>query len=362
MNSTRQRIAEELLGASLIDGLFAMCPGAAKHTGKTSRKDFRVVLDGAPTGYCFHTHCGADVDAFNLELRRRIWYAENGRDATAPRGHWAGGVAAEPKREAASRPELNRATVDEFVRGVPKIGMRFLRERSAVDPAGVSSGDFLDALFAADERVLVFTSQRSQGDFLWVAGNGPLGGGWRLSQQRRTHAVRSELPNGAPEGVWYLVQPVSGKWDIVREHHQYSDGTQEAKWSRRSQASVTGWRHFVLESDELPTEEWLRVLVNLPLPISAIYTSGKRSVHALVTWDVPSKGEWDVVTKVLRQIVCPLGADPAALTAVRLSRLPGCKRGERMQELLYLNPAPTETAIRFLPSVRAGEAREVVNG
>lgn len=36
----------------------------------------------------------------------------------------------------------------------------------------------------------------------------------------------------------------------------------------------------------------------------------------------------------------PLGADPQALTAVRLTRLPGCWRGEtnEIQRLLYFEP------------------------
>jgi len=42
--------------------------------------------------------------------------------------------------------------------------------------------------------------------------------------------------------------------------------------------------------------------------------------------------------------LCTLGADPKALTAVRLSRLPQCMRGEtgKLQELLYLDPDATE--------------------
>jgi hypothetical protein len=115
---------------------------------------------------------------------------------------------------------------------------------------------------------------------------------------------------------------------------------------------VQAWRYFVLESDELSAGEWLRVLAHVALPIAAIYTSGGRSIHALVKMEVASKAEWDAVKKTLVEMMCPLGADPAALTAVRLSRLPGCLRGNRMQELLYLNPAPDHRALRLLPELR----------
>jgi len=42
-----------------------------------------------------------------------------------------------------------------------------------------------------------------------------------------------------------------------------------------------------------------------------------------------------------------LGADPAALSAVRLTRLPNCMRGENgtLQQLFYLDDAPDDTPI-----------------
>ena len=91
----------------------------------------------------------------------------------------------------------------------------------------------------------------------------------------------------------------------------------------------------------------------LPLPVVAIYSSGGKSIHALVAVDCASKAEFDACRDVLRAVLCPLGADGAAMTAVRLSRLPGClrfgkrqaegyKRYERprLQRLVYLNPSP----------------------
>jgi hypothetical protein len=49
------------------------------------------------------------------------------------------------------------------------------------------------------------------------------------------------------------------------------------------------------------------------------------------------------------------GADPGAMTPVRLTRLPGCTRGGREQRLIFLHPgASMEDArtIRELPPVR----------
>ena len=72
-----------------------------------------------------------------------------------------------------------------------------------------------------------------------------------------------------------------------------------------------------------------------------------------------SKPEWDALRADLVPILCPLGADPAAMSAVQLTRLPGTLRhGSRgkdgktlpfaapcLQKLLYLNPGATAVPI-----------------
>lgn len=361
----RQTIAEQLLSEVLGRGIAldadgcCECPGVERHTKANGRRDFRVVLDGAPTGYCFHSGCLDDVARFNRELRRRIWFAENGRQAV-PAGHWAEGVAAAPKEQAKARPEIDRYQIWELTHGSPDVDAAWFRRRSPVSVESVESGRFLDHLYRPGERVLIFTDQKTQGDFLWcIPGQETpaIAGGYRLAQQRGVSAVPSALPKGAKEGVWFLVQPVSGQWAIKRETEfdpaQGRQAAVAAQYSRRSQGNVTAWRYYVLESDELDAATWLKILANLALPIAAIYTSGGRSVHALLKIEVTGKAEWDVVRNNLRALVCPLGADPAALTAVRLSRLPGCKRGDRLQELLYVNPAAEYIEPRLMPELRA---------
>ena len=106
------------------------------------------------------------------------------------------------------------------------------------------------------------------------------------------------------------------------------------------------------------------LLINdIPLPISAIYTSGGRSIHALVRVDAASKPQWDALRDRISPLVTKLGADPAAMTAVRLTRLPGALRfgktardgtfeafeRPQQQKLLYLNPRPECRPICGLP-------------
>src|SRR5205085_11535840 len=77
-----------------------------------------------------------------------------------------------------------------------------------------------------------------------------------------------------------------------------------------------------------------------PLRIAAIHSSGGRSVHALVRIDARTKSEWDKERDAMRETLVRLGADPGAMSAVRLTRLPGCYRNRSLQKLLYLNPEP----------------------
>lgn len=195
-----------------------------------------------------------------------------------------------------------------------------LKRASPVSVVASDSAAFLNILYEPGEQVLVFTDYFSQGEVLFEVG-----------------ATNVALPKLTADGAWYLVNPVDG--------NEYPNPRQEDKPSRRSEESVTSWRYLVLESDVAPEDQWLACLVQLPLKIEAVYTSGGKSVHALVRVDASSKAEWDIIAAQMKPILVPLGADQAAMTGVRLSRLPGVKRGTTPQELLYLNPNPSGTPI-----------------
>ncbi len=348
----RRSITEDLLGCALDEGGYAKCPGAAMHSHKGGKRDFRVVLTEVPTGYCFHDSCSGALADFNRELRSRIGKAESGNGEkkpsmygkTAPRP-------VEPRR--VKRPPYQPEVLERLARKSPvEVTKEWLRARSPVDfpeHDGFQGKDtaeaFLSALYEPDERVLIFTTQYSQGDFLFT----PAGGSYRLANKPGVQAVKSNLPAGAPEGVWYLVQPVEGAW---KPNHANLGKDRKPRLGRRHGACVTSWRYLVLESDDAPEELWLKALVQMSFPIVAIYTSGGRSIHALVRVDCGSKAAFDALRDDMVQVLAPLGADAAAMTAVRLSRLPGTLRygkkdkdgnlqkypEPRLQRLLFLNP------------------------
>jgi hypothetical protein len=219
------------------------------------------------------------------------------------------------------------------------VDKRYFLERSPVDVKGVTSDVFLEAMFASGQRVLIFTNFFSQGEYGWLVGKS----GSRLGA-RGVMPVKSVLPvNGGKDGVWYLCQPVDGK---------FHPNPRTGKMSRRSEESVTEWRHLVLESDDAPEGLWFKFLVLLDVPIKAIYSSAGKSWHALIATGKSdlTKADFDAILREKVKRVLPIfGADPAAMTPVRLTRLPGCTRGGRLQELIYLNPDPEGRIVDMLP-------------
>ena len=204
---------------------------------------------------------------------------------------------------------------------VEGINSKWLEDHSPIPPSSVSSSQFLECLYQPGEKIVVFTEFESQGQHVYEVGGDP----------------KIALPDGGPDGVWFLTNPVDGQY--------HPNPRQENKQSRRSEESVTSWSYLVLENDTADADDWLACLVQLPLRIVAIYTSGGKSIHALVRVDAESKSHWDEIKNEIKPVVVTLGADPNALTAVRLSRLPGTMRGENQQKLLYLDPDADGTPI-----------------
>jgi hypothetical protein len=182
-----------------------------------------------------------------------------------------------------------------------------------------STEEFLCRVFEPSERVLIFNRYKSQGKGVWSPGVS-------LKPFCRRHWQ---------EGAWFLSNPVDGQF-------HWNPRLDPPRDSRRSQESITSFRYAVLECDQLPKENWfpiwLKILVQLPLPIVSITTSGGKSAHALVRVSAESKEAWDKIKVESLHPLVVLGADNGALSAVRLTRLPQCWRGDQRQELLYLNP------------------------
>lgn len=255
--------------------------------------------------------------AQNQPASRSSWYAAKGASEPVPPAR----VFSPRKLACEFDPERLKSMAGKW-REI--VNVEWLSNRSAFDVSEVGPRQFLDALYTFGEMVLVFDVFESQGQAFWP---------------------KDELPVSGPEGVWYLAQPVNG---------QTLPNLRTGKLSRRSMESVTAFRYLVLESDKADMRDWLALLVQLPLRIEAIYTSGGKSVHALVRVDCRTHREWEDYVKGMLPTLNLLGiagVDPKALTSVRLTRLPGCLRGGRLQKLLYLRPGAEVRPISELPAV-----------
>ncbi len=261
------------------------------------------------------------------------------------------GVAPEPvaKRE---KPKFDPVKLKAFAAGCREpITREWLAERS---PLRVEWGnrpglalDVLSFLFAPEDLVLLFKRKWSQGDFgVWK------NTGFRLARERNVKAVRSEIPTESNAGMCLMACPVDGQWRIKPGQYE-KDG--QPKWTRRSASCVTRFPYLVLESDDAPMDLWLRALVQMELRIAAVFSSGGKSVHALVRIDARSKSEFDACGQVVAAVMTGIGADPNALKGLPMSRVPGIKRIETggIQELWYLDPDPAWRRLLDLKRVRA---------
>lgn len=213
----------------------------------------------------------------------------------------------------------------------------WLWERSPKRPEAMNGYSFLAQLYEPDEKVHLFDVFERKCPLATVIVRQPM-------DCRVPALIRSGGRYAA--GIWYLCNPVDGRWH---------PNPRENNLSCRSQESITAFRYAVLESDQAPPHLWLGFIAQLPTRVAAIYTSGGRSIHTLIRLDAKLKSDWDEAITPLKRPLAALGADAGALSAVRLSRLPGCWRPEKagFQRLLYLYPDPALAPLIDLPIIQS---------
>ena len=247
----------------------------------------------------------------------------------------------------------------------------WLANRSAVDPATVTTDAFLRALYHPDKGEKVIVISQYGKDVLWPD---------------------EAAPASAQDGVKFHANPVDGVMrPNPRSKRRNADGT--SPMSRGIWECVMAFRYLVLESDVAAPEEWLGFLAAAPIRLEAIYTSGGKSLHALLRMDCASRSEFERKKEALAPFlnVCLIaGADKGPLSLLAPTRLPGCRRegkvvekwvkgmrdgeitdikkydffpfkdGPHLQKLLYLRPAAAgvsdadEQAAATLARLRGG--------
>jgi hypothetical protein len=230
----------------------------------------------------------------------------------------ADGKIAPRKGVGAKRPK-DEAAITKLLEGGPISVEDFIA--SSPSPVSIDTSVVLKALFPGQKTIL-FTDQMSQGQRVWDEAILPED----VDRLGRTNT----------QGAWFLLNPVTGDY-AEREG---------AKPSRRSEATISAYKHVLVESDNVNLGEWLAILRQLDLPIVCVTLSGNASAHAIVRVSADNRDEWVAAAKKIADLVVPLGADPNAITAVRLTRLPGVVRKDNgnEQRLIWFNPeaVPTE--------------------
>ncbi|MDO4818052.1 MAG: hypothetical protein Q3986_06465 [Akkermansia sp.] len=352
----------------------ATCPGVGCHTTKSGKRDFRIWVadDQMPHENCMHHSCSAARDAFMRRLYQELAANDPGRESrrTAFRKQMTQWLKAPEGRPRPPEPfDLDTAIQVADLNPVEVVDDAWLLSHS---PVPIPEDHYkwpellLSNLYTQDDHILVFTKFASQGQIMFTPGKPPV----RLEDYPAAPGKLppprpvTRFPKGAPNGVWFLSAPVTGEWQ-ANPNNPGKGGA--PKPGRRHAACATRFPYLLLESDEAPPAVWLRIITQLKAPIVAIYTSGGKSYHALVRVDAPTKEQFDIARADYITRLSAIGADPAAINAVRLTRLPGCYRygsGEgptyraytgpdgkpapRLQRLLYLNPeAQNEPIISF---------------
>lgn len=258
-----------------------------------------------------------------------------------PRGHLIGGNGHFDKRDIVAPPPVQEpkpkidpaTTIENWLKGF-RADEQSLYERTPIKPSEDWTQDgilLVSSLFEAGEKVNFVTK-------------------YQVSTRKSDGAVRAN-PNGLGESVerddlisrWSIQgMPISEAGGWMRMNPVDGEGVNDA--------NITAFRFALLEWDGIPLELQLSFLARVPLPISAILTSGGKSVHAWIRVDASAREEYETTVSQLRDTLVNFGMDRKNKNPSRLSRLVGVKRvigadGDGRQRLLYLNPLPEQRAI-----------------
>lgn len=180
----------------------------------------------------------------------------------------------------------------------------------------------LQALFEPGEQVnLSIHAKWDEKQHKWQ----PADGGTCYERDELISLLQQNGCGGVMDGF----QPEAGAWLCQNP----TDGT--GRGIKRTMA----WRHALIESDNLPIKDQVRIMRELDLPITTMTLSGGKSVHALVRVDADGPNHYDERVMFLHEICNEAGlkVDPSNKDSSRLTRLAGIRRRTQRQTLLYTN-------------------------
>ena len=102
---------------------------------------------------------------------------------------------------------------------------------------------------------------------------------------------------------------------------------------------IASFKYALVESDSLDIGKQLSIIHQLELPVAAVVYSGAKSIHAIVKVDASDNKEYRERVSYLYKICDKNGleVDSQNKNPSRLSRMPGCVRGEHKQFIIETN-------------------------
>lgn len=171
----------------------------------------------------------------------------------------------------------------------------------------------ISMLYDKDDQVNIVSDQQQNENGKWH----PVGYGETLPRNEWLKRLLDPLDN-RPGGHWIRMNPMDGKGIADK--------------------NVTAFRYALLEFDEIHLDLQLSLFAMLPLPIVAIIHSGGRSYHAWVQINASDLDQYKGAVAELYYRINRFGIDRNNKNASRMSRLPGVRREDQLQRLVYLNP------------------------
>ena len=189
--------------------------------------------------------------------------------------------------------------------------------------------DYLSDLFEPEDRVCVVVTASQDDDGKWR----PYGG----STSRTAKQLLDSLGNNSASPIadtFGTTNPESGVWVCFNP----MDG------AGRRNSNVTSYRYALVESDEQDIDTQYALLQDLKLPIKVLVHSGGKSLHAIVHIGAVDYKQYQERVDLLYTVCRKHGlvVDTQDKNPSRLSRLPGFKRGDRMQYIVDRNIGLTD--------------------
>ena len=183
---------------------------------------------------------------------------------------------------------------------------------------------YLTTLFDTDEYVGFVVSSIENEKGKYIPGNR---GNFRMTAGQIVEGLHS--CNGDIGAVIGDYNQEAGAW--IRFNPLNGEGVRNT--------DIASFKYALVESDSLDIGKQLSIIHQLELPVAAVVYSGAKSIHAIVKVDASDNKEYRERVSYLYKICDKNGleVDSQNKNPSRLSRMPGCVRGEHKQFIIETN-------------------------